>query len=154
MPANQSIDAKLRRQIAVRLSELYPTSAIEARIAAELLAHGRFEDALDANELEIILRNVIHTLIAEQKVAGIDVSVVHNVHTIEVEIEDGEAHVSCLVHIHSPIVAFVNFAYTLINNEDSGDRIMLKPGTLIVDEKTRRFDLKAKAALGSEQTTL
>jgi len=149
MTTSAQIDMILRQQIAQQLAALYPTAPIEARIAKALLENGRFEDDLTADELEIIMRNIVYTLIAEQKVAGFDVDVVHNVQSTQIEIENEEAAVSCIVHIHKPIVAFIHFNYVLENDPTDADSIRLKKGTLKVDEKTRRFDIKAKAALAA-----
>jgi len=99
------------------------------------------------------LRNVVYTMFAQQKVAGVDVGLVHNVATMNVDIADGEADIDFIVHIHKPIVAFLEFQYTLINNETTDDSLSLKKGSLRINEKTRRFDLKAKAALTAMNVT-
>jgi hypothetical protein len=58
--------------------------------------------------------------------------------------------VSFVVHIHRPIVAFLEFSYVLANDPAGHPgRIGVKKGTLRVEEKTRRLDLKAKAALAA-----
>jgi hypothetical protein len=67
---------------------------------------------------------------------------------MEVEIEDEEAHVEFVVHIHKPIVVFIEFNYRLYNHPDDAEkRLCLDYESLQIKEKTRRFDVKAKAAL-------
>jgi hypothetical protein len=121
---------------------------IEKRIAASLRDYGRFHEMIPAGDLAIIMESVVSTLFSEQKVGGFEVGIVHTVTAMEVHISAYEAHVCFLVRIHKPIVAAIKFSYTLINDPMSiRDRLCVKKGTLVIEEKTRRFDLKAKAAL-------
>jgi len=148
MTDKQFDKARIREQIERTTATLYSTEFIEERIAADLLARGVFEDAINNGELEIILRNVVYTLFSRQKVAGFDVGIVHNVVEMSVNIEHGEAHVDFIVHIHKPVIVFLELSYTLINDLEGPDaRLRVKDGTLQIAEKTRRFDIKAKAAL-------
>jgi hypothetical protein len=87
-------------------------------------------------------------MFARQKVAGREIGILHNVPLMQVEINNEEAHVEFVVHIHKPIIVFIEFKYTLVNHEDEDNKCLcLKEGSLRVKEKTRRFDVKAKAAL-------
>ena len=80
--------------------------------------------------------------------AGRDIDILHNVPIMHVEINKEQAHVEFVVHIHKPIIVFIEFNYTLVNHEDEDDkRLCLKEGSLRIKEKTRRFDVKAKAAM-------
>ena len=143
-------DQELRAQIKTTIARTYSTDDIEARIARALVAQGHFRGELSSGELEIILRNIVYVLFTRQKVAGMDVNVLHNVPIMNVDIKDGEAHVAYVVHIHKPIIVFIEFEYTLINDPDfPNTQLCLKEGSLRVKEKTRRFDLKAKAAMAA-----
>lgn len=135
----------LQQQIAGQMA--VPTSEIELRIAEALLIGGRFSGELSSEELAPILSNVLYTLVQQQKVAGLDVPVVHNVNRMEVEIVKAQAHVLCELHLHAPIRAFIRFEYTLINDPHNRRNLCLKDGELRVKETTGRFDLAARAAL-------
>lgn len=150
MPHRKPTDDELRAQIEAVTSQAYSTEDIEQRIARALLSEGHFDQDLNARDLAIILRNVIYTMFAQQTVAGHDFSLVHNVPSMKVAIKDGEAQVCYVVHIHRPIVAFLEFKYTLVNDPVAiSRRLRLKRGTLEVTEHTRRLDLKARAALAA-----
>ena len=144
------IDDYLRQQIKATTAKLYSTAPVETRIAAALRQAGRFHEDISAGELQLIMRNVVYVLFAQQRVVGLDVGLVHNVAEMNVAIDDSEARIDFIVHIHKPIVAFLEFAYTLENasNGEEG-RLSLKEGTLRVNERTRRLDIKAKAALAA-----
>ena len=87
-------------------------------------------------------------MFAQQTFAGVGVGILHNVVSLNVTFKDQEAFVEFVVHIHKPIIVFLEFKYTLINDEGSKlPCITLKKGSLQVIEKIRRFDIKAKAAL-------
>lgn len=121
---------------------------IEQRIAASLRDFGRFHEPIKAEELAIILESVVSTLFAEQRIGGVNVGITHSITGMEVYIGSGEASVCFLVRIHKPIVAAIKFSYILINDPVSiRKKLVVKKGTLEIIEKTRRFDLKAKAAL-------
>lgn len=145
----QSVDDRLRSQIETTNARVFSTESIEARIAAALLQNGEFHENITAAELEVILRNVVYVMFERQKVAGMDVGLVHNVPIMSVTIEKGAASIEFVVHIHKPIVVFLEFAYTLINHPDAEKDLCLEEGSLRISEKTRRFDLKAKAALAA-----
>jgi hypothetical protein len=87
-------------------------------------------------------------MFARQKFVGLGVTIVHNIPTMKVRIQNGQAKISYVVHIHKPIVAFLEFDYLLVNDSTGGDRkIHVKQDSLTIKERTRRFDLKAKTAL-------
>lgn len=141
-----SRNAMLRRRIAEQIAQ--PVEPIEREIAAALLKRGEFRGCLTSDQLSVIMRKVLFTLIAEQKVAGMEVPIVHNVTRMDVDIEDGEARVFCEVHIHRPIIAFIQFRYTLVNDQRTpGKKLCLKDGFLEEKEITRPLDLGARAAL-------
>lgn len=148
MPRIQPTDEELRAQIEAAAAEEYPVDQIEERIANDLRYHGRFSAAINSDELVIVLRNLVYQVFAEQRVAGMDVSLVHNVPRMVVKIKNGRANVAFIVHIHKPIVAFIKFRYVLENDPRSGgQRLRLNHDSLEIEQNTRRFDLKAKAAL-------
>lgn len=121
--------------------------SVEQRIAEVLQQRTTFEGELTASDLEPILRNVVHALIENQRFGGLDVPTTHTVTTMRVSMHDCEAAVFCEVHIHSPIVAFLQFRYHLINDPKCIGQLRLKGGRVEVSEDTRRFDFAAKAAL-------
>lgn len=148
MPPTQPIDEQLRRQIEAAAAEHFPVDKIEDRIAISLLANGRFQDELTATELAIILRNMVYNMFAQHKVGGRDLHLIHNIPSMRVRINKGQAKVKFIVHIHKPVVAFIKFRYTLINDPVSiRSNLRVKQGSLVINQDTRRFDLKAKAAL-------
>lgn len=96
------------------------------------------------------MEGVVATLFAEQKIGGVDIGVSQTITGMEVYIDNHEANICFLVRIHKPIVAAIKFSYVLINDPVSiRDKLVVKKGTLEIEEKTRRFDLKAKAALAA-----
>ncbi|MFZ0545477.1 MAG: hypothetical protein WAM60_08565 [Candidatus Promineifilaceae bacterium] len=123
---------------------------IEQRIAASLRDFGRFHEPIKAEELAIILEGVVSALFSEQRVAGVNVAITHSITNMEVCIINGEANICFVVRIHKPIVAVIHLSYCLINDPVSiTNRLVVKKGTLEIMERTRRFDLKAKAALAA-----
>jgi hypothetical protein len=148
MTVHPSEDRELQAQIESTVSTVYSTTGIEERIAHALLATGEFYENIEPADLEVILRNIVYVMFSRQKVAGRDIDILHNVPIMNVAIDDGQAHIDFVVHIHKPIVVFIEFNYTLINHHDEDEkRLCLKEGSLRIKEKTRRFDVKAKAAL-------
>ncbi len=144
------MDEQLRGQIEAAKAKQFSTTQIEDKIAQALLVHGRFKDKIDADELATIMRNVVYTIFAEHKVGGREVGLLHNVPTMKVHINNGQAAIGFIVHIHKPIVAFIKFQYTLVNDPVSVyPNLRVKRGSLIIAEHTRRFDIKAKAALAA-----
>jgi hypothetical protein len=136
----------VRKQIAETIAE--PVAPFEEKIAHTLKEKGEFAGHLNAEQLSIILRKVLFTLVGEQKVAGFDVPITHNVSAMQVTIARREAAVFAEVHVHSPIVAFIQFRYTLENDRRCpGKKLHLKRGQVEVKEVTRPFDLGARAAL-------
>lgn len=133
----------IRQYIADQLAR--PAAPIEQLIAESLIGSGAFEAELTAEQLSVIMRKLLYTLVAEQKVAGVEVPIVHNVSKMEIDIADSEAEIACEVHIHSPLTGFIQFSYTL-ENEDEG-RLQLKDNALVVKEITRPMDMGAKLAL-------
>lgn len=143
-------EVQLRRQIERGVARHYPVEPIEREIAAALLEQGRFEGQIGGEQLAVIFRHLVYAVFASQQFAGHDVSLVHMVPSMKVNIEDEEAAVQFTVHIHRPIVAFLGFAYTLVNDPVSVSRkLRVKRGTLIISKRTRRFDIKARTALAA-----
>lgn len=136
----------LHQQVKRTISE--PVLPLEHKVARALIETGEFLGTLTADELAVIMRKVLYTLVDEQKVAGLDVPLVHNVSRMDVSIVGGEAAVSCEVHIHTPIKAFITFDYVLENDRQADNgQLRLKDNRLEVREITRPFDIGAKAAL-------
>lgn len=132
------------------LTEIRSPDTIEQRIAASLRDFGRFHEPIKAEELAIILESVVSTLFSEQRVAGINVDIGHSINNMQVYIRNAEAEVCFLVRIHKPIVAAIQLSYSLINDPVSiRNKLVVKKGSLEIEERTRRFDLKAKAALAT-----
>ena len=140
----------LRSQIESVSARNYSTDEIESHIADALVEQGEFQKNINAAELEVILRNVVYVMFAQQKVAGIDVGILHNVPIMKVLLAEEQADIEFVVHVHKPIIAFLEFKYALVNDNETAVRcITVKNGSLRVNEKTRRFDLKAKTALAA-----
>jgi len=150
MPRIQPTDEQLRAQIEAVAEQRFPSDQIENRIAIALASEGRFESNLNSDELGTVLRRLVYTMFGKHTLAGQGINLVHNIATMRVAIDDSEANVGFIVHIHKPITAFLNFKYVLKNAPPPTQRkLQLKPGTLVVKEHTRRFDIKAKAALAA-----
>lgn len=148
MTTHLSEDRELQAQIEEAAARAYSTDDIEERIARALVTRGEFCEDISSADLEVILRNIVYVMFARQKVAGREIGILHNVPIMQVEINNEEAHVEFVVHIHKPIIVFIEFKYTLVNHEDEDNKCLcLKEDSLRVKEKTRRFDVKAKAAL-------
>ncbi len=136
----------LRSQIAQPISA--PVAAFEEKVARLLKEKGEFRGELTCEQLALIMRKVLYTLVAEQKVAGFEVPIVHNVSVMDVTIGGCEADVFAEIHVHSPITAFIQFRYCLENdNGNPSKRLSLKGNRVEVREFTRPFDFGAKAAL-------
>jgi hypothetical protein len=89
-------------------------------------------------------------MFGEFKLAGLELKLLHNVPSVKVAIKNGEARLSYIVHIHKPISAFLSFQYVIVNDAiDDSRKLRLKRGSFLYKERTRRFDLKAKAALAA-----
>jgi hypothetical protein len=148
MTVHPSEDRELQAQIESTVTSVYSTAGIEERIAQALLAKGEFYENIEATDLEIILRNIVYVMFSRQTMAGRDIDILHNVPIMHVEISEEQAHVDFVVHIHKPIIVFIEFEYTLVNHPDDEEkRLCLKEGSLRIKEKTRRFDVKAKAGM-------
>lgn len=136
----------LRQQIAHSIAD--PVAPFEHKIAESLKKRGEFRGNLTSDQLSVILRKVLFTMVGEQKVAGFDVPIVHNVSAMKVDICQREAKVFAEIHVHSPISAFIQFRYILENDRrNGGKKLRLKDNCMEVKEVTRPFDLGAKAAL-------
>ncbi len=141
-------ERELQSQIESTVARLYSTDDIEERIARALLEKGEFYENIQSGDLEVILRNIVYVMFGRQTVAGRDIDILHNVPIMSVDIDDEQAHVEFVVHIHKPIVVFIEFNYTLVNHPDDDEKnLCLDFSSLKIKEKTRRFDVKAKAAL-------
>lgn len=148
MTTHLSEDRELQAQIEEAAARVYSTDDVEERIARALVTRGEFCEDISSADLEVILRNIVYVMFARQKVAGREIGILHNVPIMQVEINNEEAHVEFVVHIHKPIIVFIEFKYTLVNHEDEDNKCLcLKEDSLRVKEKKRRFDVKAKAAL-------
>lgn len=148
MTGSKSKDALLRSQIEAAAKVSYSAAAIEAEIVDSLCSCGEYDSQIDAADLSAILRNVVYTMFKEYRLAGLDVHPLHNVPVMEVEIEGGEAQVSYIVHIHKPIIAFLSFQYSIVNDQSGRlPKLKIKARSFKYRERTRRYDLKAKAAL-------
>ncbi|MGB3716655.1 MAG: hypothetical protein WA996_19720 [Candidatus Promineifilaceae bacterium] len=150
MTQNSKVAEQLRAQIEAAACQEYSFEAAELKIAASLLEQGKFTGHLDERELTSIIRNVVYNRFANQRIGGRDIELMHNIPAIDVTISGENVNVSFLVHIHKPIVAFLRFRYVLMNDPFSEPkRIQLKRGSLSIRKDTRRFDLKARAALAA-----
>lgn len=150
MPRIEPTDEQLRAQIEAIATQQFPSDQIEQKIAAELASKGRFQARINSEELAVILRKLVYTMFSTHTVAGQGVNLVHNVVTMRVKIDESQADVYFIVHIHKPITAFLKFEYCLINDPVSvNPRLVLKRNSLVIKEHTKRFDIKAKAALAA-----
>jgi hypothetical protein len=150
MTQKSKVEEQLRAQVELAASQEYSSEAVELKIAASLLEHGKFSGHLDEQELTTIIRNVVYDRFSNQRIGGRDIHLVHNIPAVEATFSGDEVIVSFLVHIHKPIVAFLRFRYVLTNDPYSKrKRIQLKRGSLSIRKDTRRFDLKARAALAA-----
>jgi hypothetical protein len=136
---------QLRQQIQSRIAQ--PVAPIEKAIAQALSNGGIYRGNLSMDELTNVMRKVLYRLIGEQRVGGMAVPIVHNVSQMEVKVARKEAHVFCEAHIHSPIIAFIQFRYVLANAANRPGQLILKGNTVEVKENTRPFDLAAVASL-------
>lgn len=152
MSATQIDATTLRARIEANLDELYPVGGVDDRIIRGLRG-GEYHERMNADDFGVILRHIVHTIFSQKRVAGFDVGIVHNVAKMNVTIANDEIDIAFVVHVHKPIIAFLNFSYVLVNDPENENRIALKEGTLQVENKTRRFDIKAKTALTAMQTT-
>lgn len=150
MPRIQATDEQLRAQIEAVAEQQFPSVQIESDIAQALATSGRFESSLNSDQLSAVLRRLVYTVFSKHTLAGQGINLVHNVASMKVRINRSEANVGFIVHIHKPITAFLKFKYCLVNDRASVDRkLRLKRNSLVVKEHTRRFDIKAKAALAA-----
>lgn len=137
---------QLRQQISTSLSE--PIAAFEQRIADALNDDGEFSANIDSAELGLILRKVVYNLVSEQRLANVEVPTLHNISLMDARIDHGEASITCEIHIHQPIIAFIRLKYSLENDPRSrGTRLRLKNNRVEVHESTRPLDMAAKVAL-------
>jgi hypothetical protein len=150
MPRIEPTDEQLRAQIEAVAARQYPSDEIEQKIASGLVSTGRFDSQLNAEELAAILRMLVYTVFGNYTLAGQGLNLIHNVATMKVGISKSQADIRFVVHIHKPITAFLKFSYALVNDPVSiTPRLTLKRNSLAVEEQTRRFDVKAKAALAA-----
>ncbi len=141
------IDQVLRKQI----SEAFRRSSedIDREVAQALATSGEFRHSFNSQQLAVVFANILHTLVDLQKFAGVSVPLIHNVASIEVETRYPRISASAVLHIHSPIKAFIIIDYALINDPHNIGNLTLARRSLCVEEKTSRFDLVAKAALNA-----
>lgn len=134
----------IRQQIVQSVAA--PATNIENQIASSLIHYGEYCGQISSHDLGVILKKVLYTLVAEQKVAGFEVPLVHNVSQMDIKIADCEALIRSEVHVHAPVTAFIRFKYTL-ENVPGAPRLRLKKNSLQVEEITKPFDFAAKVAL-------
>lgn len=150
MPQIKPTDEQLRAQIEAVSAQQFPSDQIEQKIAAELIKNGRFDSQINAEELAVILRNLVYTMFSNHTLAGQGINLIHNIATMRVSIDKSQANIHFIVHIHKPITAFLKFKYALVNDPVSvSPRLTLKRNSLVIEEHTKRFDIKAKAALAA-----
>ena len=148
MDKTRPTDEQLRAQIEDTAARDYPAKQIEDRIAASLLENGRFHGYLSPKELALVLRSLVYIIFSQHHFGGRELKLVHNIPSMKIAIKNNRADINFLVHIHKPIIAFLNFSYSLQNDPVSAGRnLRIKRGSLKIKQDTRRFDLKAKAAL-------
>ncbi len=137
----------IRQQIEKHIGD--PTIPIEQKIATSLQELGEFQGKLTSDDLAVIMKNILYKLVEQQRFAGVEVPITHNVSEMSVKIARREAHIVCEMHVHHPIIAFIRFTYTLENDgkAKTGKRLRLKNNNLEVKEVTRPFDIGAKTAL-------
>ncbi len=142
-----STDQLLRRQI----SEAFKRSSehLDRQVAEALASTGQFVYSFDSQELAVVFANILHTLVDLQKFAGLTVPLVHNVASIEVEMRYPKIAVSLVLHIHSPIKAFIIIDYVLVPAPGRPSALTLERHSLCVEERTARFDFVAKTALAT-----
>lgn len=154
MPRIEPTDEQLRAQIEAVAAQQYPSDRIEQKIAFELASNSRFDSQISSQELAVILRKLVYTTFGKHTLAGQGVNLVHNVATMQVAINGSQADIRFIVHIHKPITAFLKFKYALVNDPVAvAPRLTLKRNSLVIDEHTKRFDIKAKAALAAINVT-
>jgi len=150
MPQIKPTDEQLRAQIEALSAQQFSSDQIEHKIATELVKNGRFDAQINAEELAVILRNLVYTMFSNHTLAGQGINLIHNIATMRVGINQSQANVQFIVHIHKPITAFLKFKYALVNDPVSvSPRLTLKRNSLAIEEHTKRFDIKAKAALAA-----
>ncbi len=150
MPRIKPTDEQLRAQIEAVSAEQFPSDQIEQKIAVELADSGRFDSRINSDELAVILRSLVYAMFRNHTLAGQGINLIHNVATMRVRINNSQADIRFIVHIHKPITAFLKFKYTLVNDPVSvSPKLTLKRNSLVIEEHTRRFDIKAKAALAA-----
>ncbi|MGE5195062.1 MAG: hypothetical protein ACM3U2_21420, partial [Deltaproteobacteria bacterium] len=137
----------LRQQI----SEAFRRSSeqIDREVAEALTKNHQYLYSFNSQELAVVFANIFHTLIDLQKFAGLTVPLIHNVASIGVEVRYPRITVSSLLHIHSPIRAFIELDYSLSNDFDRPGNLALIRRSLMVLEKTSRFDFFARTALAA-----
>ncbi len=140
-------DNILRQQI----SEAFRRSSeqIDREVAEALTQNHQFVHSFSSQELAVVFANIFHTLIDLQKFAGVTVPLIHNVASIGVEVRYPRITTSTLLHIHSPIRAFIEVGYSLSNDFERPGNLALIRRSLLVQEKTARFDLLARSALAA-----
>jgi hypothetical protein len=137
------VKTMLKQQTSVQ-----PTTDIERQIAASLKRSGSYRGKVSSDELGAILTKVLYSMVEEQKVAGINVPIHHNVSDMNVAIDGGAAAVSCAIQVRNPINARIKFNYVLENDHTSdGKRLKLRGNQVDVEEITRPLDVSAKVAL-------
>ncbi len=137
----------LRQQIAESFRQA--SEQIDRQVAQALSNPGQFGYAFTSEELAVVFANIFFTLIDTHKFAGLTVPLIHNVAQMDVQIKYPCIAVQSLLHIHSPIKAFINVDYELGNHPYLSGALTFDQQSLKVKERTGRLDLIAKAALSA-----
>jgi hypothetical protein len=116
-------------------------------VALALTNEGRFEYRFGSDELGVVFSNIFYTLIQIQNFAGLKVPLTYNIANMEVELDFPSVRVNSLLHIHSPIRAFIQINYALVNDATRPGALTLARRSVRVVEKTSRLDVFARAAL-------
>ncbi len=135
----------LRKQIAETFRKA--SEDLDRQVAQAFAQQGEFQYHFTDEELSVVFANIFHTLVELHRFAGMTVPLTHNVTAMEVEVRPPRLSVRSILHIHSPIRAFIAADYDLMNHPAIPGILVLRKGSLKVQEKTARFDLVARAAL-------
>lgn len=135
----------LRQQIAE--SFRHASEQMDLTVALALTNEGQFEHRFGSEELSIVFSNIFYTLIEIQNFAGLKVPLTYNIPNMEVELDFPRVRVNSLLHIHSPIRAFIQINYALVNHATKPGSLTLARRSVRVVEKTSRLDVVARAAL-------
>ncbi len=135
----------LRKQIAEAFRQ--SSKRIDREVAAALSTSHEYIHSFESTELAVVFANIFHTLIDLQSFVGFSVPLTHNVLSMDVRVSPPSLAVRSVLHIHSPIRAFISVDYDLENEPSTPGTLRLVDNSLRVREDTARFDLVAKGIL-------